>query len=117
MLNRSRMPPEFWAKNRLSAIGSIPGIGTKLMKRNTISAPTVNQMRCLSSVALEKLARLRLLAILSERDAIGRLMPYLAWAAIAPPPSSGQPYRGRAGMQNPRPAIPSDYLAALALAL
>ena len=44
--------------------------GTKLRKRNTISAPIVNQIRCLSSLAFEKLARLRLLAMLSARDAI-----------------------------------------------
>jgi len=47
-----------------------PGSGTKLRKRNTIRAPMVNQMRFLSSVALEKLARLSVLAMLSAREAM-----------------------------------------------
>src|SRR5690606_35061139 len=45
----------------------------------------VNQIRCLSSVAFEKFARLRLLAMLSARDAMGCLMPYLAWALLPRP--------------------------------
>jgi hypothetical protein len=71
MLKKSRMPPALRSRNCLSATGLIPGSGTKVRKRNTISAPTVNHMRFLSSVAFEKLARFRLLAMLSARDAIG----------------------------------------------
>jgi hypothetical protein len=64
------MPPWLESMNFLSISGLIPGSGTKLRNRKTISAPTVNQMRFLSSVAFEKLAKLMLLAILSARDAI-----------------------------------------------
>ena len=54
----------------------MPGSGTKLRNRNTISAPTVNQMRFFSSVALEKFAKLSELAMLSAREAIGSNGPY-----------------------------------------
>ena len=93
-----------------------PGSGTKLRKRNTISAPMVNQMRCLSSVALQKLARLRLLAMLSARDAIGvPRMPCLARAG--PCPARRQPlHRERAGSACRTPLRPlSRVTAALRL--
>src|SRR3546814_15697263 len=48
----------------------MPGSGTKLSRRKMISAPSVNQRRFLRSVALAKLARLRLAASCSACDAM-----------------------------------------------
>ena len=73
VLKMSSTPPWvlLYSDSRIS--GLTPGSGTKLMNRKTISAPTVNQIRFCRSVAFEKFARLRLLAMLSARDAmIGR---------------------------------------------
>src|SRR5690606_39026959 len=106
VLNRSRMPPRVWSYKVCRISGLTPGSGMKLRKRNTISAPMVNQIRCLSSVALEKFARLRLLAMLSARDAMGLQMPCLAGRLMPPPPVQVSPYRGRAGMQEPPPENP-----------
>src|SRR5690554_2659575 len=77
----------------------------------------VNQIRCLSSVALEKFARLRLLAMLSARDAMGRKMPCLAGRLMPPPPLRSAHIGAGRGCKNPRPAIPDDYLAARAWAV
>src|SRR5690606_31802407 len=102
VLNRSRIPPRVWSYSVCRISGLTPGSGTKLRKRNTISAPIVNQIRWRSSVALEKLARLRLLAILSARDAMDGNS--LAWPGGVPGPRlQVSPYRSGAGMQEPPP--------------
>ncbi len=61
VLKMSRTPPEAaWLYSVDSATGSTPGSGTNDRKRKTISAPIVNQMRFLSSVALPNFEKFRL---------------------------------------------------------
>ena len=70
VLKKSSTPPR-WVSNKAAiARGSMPGMGTNDRKRNRTSAPNVNHRRFLSSVALEKPARLILAASCSAADAI-----------------------------------------------
>ena len=58
LLKKSSTPPVVLSPNRPSAVGSTPGSGTKLSKRNTISAAMVNHSRFLRSVACANFDRL-----------------------------------------------------------
>ena len=68
--NMPKIPEDCCSKNCCNANGLIPGIGRKVPKRKTINAPKVNKSLCLSSVALPRAPKLRLLAILSVAVAI-----------------------------------------------
>ena len=70
VLKMSRTPPRVFCTAPAKAVGSMPGIGTKLRNRNTINAPSVNHKRFLRSVALLNFARLRLDASWSALDAM-----------------------------------------------
>src|SRR3546814_13223090 len=74
-----------------NTVGSMPGNGTKLKKRNTIKAPKVNQRRFLRSVACENFAKLILDAIWSALDAISALiLDHLLRRAACPSPLAAE---------------------------
>ena len=70
VLKKSRMPPALGLVERAHRDRVDARHGTNDRKRNRTSAPSVNHSRFLSSVALEKFARLMLEASCSAADAI-----------------------------------------------
>src|ERR1700679_133634 len=85
------------------AAGSMPGMGIKVPKRATISAPSVKKMRWRSSWALPRLPKLKLAASCSAADAIFGLHRRARSLTLARPAlyiGSGPPLARRAGKQS-----------------
>ena len=70
-LNMPKMPP--LARSNIRANSSVltPGIGMKVPRRYTMSAPRVNHRRLCSSVAFWKAPKFRLAASCSAAEAMG----------------------------------------------